>query len=188
MTAVRLLGIPGSIRRGSTNAAILASVGHRLAGNGVAELVLFGLQDVPIYNADLDGDGEAAPPPVQLLRSAIASCDGLIFCTPEFNNGIPGVLKNAIDWASRPFNNSPFKDKPSLIMTSSPASTGGVRAQYQLRETLNGVLARVIATPEIVIPAVHKKFDDGVFADQSSLDFAEAGINLLIAEIEKGRI
>jgi chromate reductase len=84
------------------------------------------------------------PASVSALKEAIAQADGLIICSPEYNYSTSGVLKNALDWASRPGFNSPLKNKPVLIMTSSPGVLGGVRAQSQLRETLSATLSRVI--------------------------------------------
>ena len=180
---VRLLGISGSIRRGSCSTAILEALRLRLAKHGRAEMTLFGLEDIPPYNGDLDGD--TPPQPVRALKHAIQTSTGIVLCSPEYNHGISGVLKNALDWASRPAPNSPLKGKPALIMTSSPGATGGVRAQYQLRETLVSTFSRVVITPEIVIPHVFQKMVDGVFADEPNLSFAEAGINALIVEASR---
>ena len=113
----------------------------------------------------------------------MAAADGLVISSSEYNHGVPGVLKNAIDWASRPHNASPLAGKPFLVITSSPASTGGVRAQYQLREALVSALARPVLTPEIVIGGVAAKMTDGRFTDTASIDFALAGCTRLFAEI-----
>lgn len=185
-SGVRLLGISGSIRRGSCNRAILEALRLRLAAHGKAEMTLFGLEDIPLYNGDLDGD--AAPAPVHALKHAIESSTGIVLCSPEYNHGVSGVLKNALDWASRPSPNSPLKGKPVLIITSSPAATGGVRAQYQLRETLISTLSRVIITPEIVIPHVFQKIAEGAFVDEPSLSFAEVGIDALIMQASRSMV
>jgi chromate reductase len=180
---VRLLGISGSIRRASCNKAILEALRLRLMEHGKAEMTLFSLEDIPPYNADLNGD--EPPPPVDALKRAIQSSSGIVLCSPEYNHGVSGVLKNALDWVSRPAPHSPLKGKPALIVTSSPGSLGGVRAQSQLRETLIAVFSRVVITPEIVIPHVFQKIADGAFIDEPSLVFAEAGIDALIVEASK---
>ena len=136
--AHRLLGISGSLRSQSTNTAVLKSLCARLGDQ--AEMSLFALNDIPLYNADIET--EALPASVAALKEAIAQADGLIICSPEYNYGTSGVLKNALDWASRPGFNSPLKNKPVLIMTSSPGVLGGVRAQAQLRETLSATLVQ----------------------------------------------
>jgi chromate reductase, NAD(P)H dehydrogenase (quinone) len=97
------------------------------------------------------------------------------------------VLKNALDWASRPGFNSPLKDKPALIMTSSPGFTGGVRAQYQLREVLSATLARVVARPQVVIGGVAQKIKEGRLVDEAAVTFALAAIDDLLREIRIAR-
>lgn len=181
--APRFLGISGSIRRGSANKAILEALRLRLAKSGKAELTLFGLEEIPLYNGDLDG--ETPPAPVQALKQAIQSSDGLVLCTPEYNGGTSGVLKNALDWASRPAFRSPLKGKHVLLMSSSPAVTGGVRALNQLRETLVSCMSRAIVTQEVVIPQVFDKFVNGVFESEPHLSFVEAAVDVLIAEARR---
>ena len=175
----RLVAISGSIRRASNCTAVLRSLQPLLPPE--VEVQLVPLDDIPPYNADLDGD--TPPEPVARLKRAIAEADGLVLCSPEYNFGMPGVLKNALDWASRPAFASPLKGKPVLVMTSSPAFTGGVRAQAQLRDTLGGTLSRVIARPQVVIAGVNGKIEDGRLADATSLAFALEAIDDLIAEI-----
>ena len=136
---------------------------------------------MPPYNPDLDG--ENAPEAVRALREAIAASDGLIVVSPEYNYGMSGVLKNALDWASRPAMRSPLKGKPALIMTASPAFTGGVRAQAQIREALAATLARVVARPQVVIAGVHEKVRDGRLVDEAALRFALEAVDDLLEEI-----
>lgn len=176
---LRLLGISGSIRRASHCSAVLRTIGERLQGK--AELTLLPLDDIPLYNADLDGD--APPPPVRALKEAIARSQGLVLCSPEYNYGMSGVLKNAIDWASRPGFKSPLKDKPALIMTASPGTAGGARAQYQIREALSGALARPIARPHVAIATVHQKIVDGRLTDEATIEFALQAVDDLLAEV-----
>ena len=117
------------------------------------------------------------------LKAAITPAAGLIICSPEYNYGMPGVLKNALDWASRPGFNSPLKRKPVLIMTSPPGLLGGVRAQSQLRETLTATLSRVINCPHIVMPGINQKIREGEFEDETTTAFMVAAVEDLIREI-----
>jgi chromate reductase len=176
---IRLLGISGSIRRQSYCTAVLETLRESL--NGKADLALFPLNDIPPYDPDLDS--ENTPRSAVALREAIAGSDGLIVISPEYNYGMSGVLKNALDWASRPAMKSPVKGKPILLMTASPAFTGGVRAQHEMRETLSSMLGRVIARPQVVIASVHEKVKDGRLVDDASLTFALAAVDDLLAEI-----
>jgi chromate reductase len=96
---------------------------------------------------------------------------------------MPGVLKNALDWASRPGFASPMKNKPALVMTASPGTAGGVRAQHQIRETLAAVLARPVAYPHIAIASVHQKITDGRLDDAATLDFVLRAVDALLDEV-----
>ena len=180
---VRLLGLPGSLRRASHSTAVLRTLAERCPPDVVIDL--HDLRAVPLYDQDLDG--EATPEPVRALKEAIAAADGLVIVSPEYNHGIPGVLKNALDWASRPAFRSPLVGKPVLIATASPAFTGGVRAQAQLRETLASTLSLVVPAPEIVIGGVHEKVRDGRLVDEAAVRFALDGLAVLAAEIRARR-
>ncbi len=133
-----LLAISGSICKGTAGTAILRTIADHAADK--ADITLVPLADIPLYNAD--DDGERMPDAVRKLKQAVAECDGLVVISPEYNYGVSGVLKNAIDWISRPAYASPLKGKPVLLMTASPAATGGVRAQQQLRDLFAATLSR----------------------------------------------
>lgn len=175
----RLLAISGSIRRASHCTAVLRSLQPLLPPE--ATLELFPLDEIPLYNADLDGD--QPPAAVARLKEAIKSADGLVVCSPEYNYGIPGVLKNAIDWASRPGFASPLKGKPALIMTASPGTAGGVRAQSQIRDALTATLARPLVRQHIAIASVATRVQDGQLVDKPTLDMIQAGLQDLLEEI-----
>ncbi|MEB2517636.1 NADPH-dependent FMN reductase [Pseudomonas sp. YuFO20] len=177
--AYRLLGISGSLRSQSTNTAVLKTLSTRLDNR--ASMSLFPLNDIPLYNSDLEQ--ESLPASVVMLKEQISKADGLIICSPEYNYGTSGVLKNALDWASRPGFQSPLKNKPVLIMTSSPGVLGGVRAQAQLRETLSATLSRVVYSPQIVIAGVNQKIHDGRFVDEITIEFMLAAVDHLVTEI-----
>ncbi len=175
----KLLGLSGSIRAASTNTAILATLAEKLGG--AADLVLFPLHDIPPYNSDLEGD--LLPPPVRALKRAITDSDGLVFCTPEYNHGMSGLLKNALDWASRPAFASPLKNKPALSMTSSPGYVGGARAHAQMHETLLASLCRVVPRPQVVIAGVEAKITNGRLTDAATIAFCLEAIDDLLNEI-----
>jgi chromate reductase len=176
---VQLLALCGSLRHSSYCMSILQTLRETLGS--ATELEIFPIGEVPPY--DEDHDNAESPLPVVALKQAITAADGLVIISPEYNHGIPGVLKNVLDWASRPAMRSPMRGKPVLMMTASPAFTGGVRAQAQLRETLMSMLARVVARPEIVFASVHEKIKDERLVDEASLHFALAGIDDLVGEI-----
>ena len=177
----RLLGISGSLRVNSFSTAILTALAEATAARASFDYADIGA--LPHFNQDLYV--EPLPPAVQILRDLVAAADGLVISSSEYNHGIPGVLKNALDWASRPHNGSPLKGKPVLIVTSSPAATGGVRAQYQIRETVVSALARPVSTPEIVVAHVGTKIVDGRFVDDAVVEFALAGFAAMFAEIDR---
>jgi chromate reductase, NAD(P)H dehydrogenase (quinone) len=128
--AVRIAGISGSLRRASFSTALLKILAEKALP--AIEIQVVTLGDIPLYNEDLDRKPEV--PAVAAFKRVIAESDGVLIATPEYNHGIPGVLENALDWASRPVFESCFRHKPVSIISSSLAFTGGVRAQYQLRE------------------------------------------------------
>jgi chromate reductase, NAD(P)H dehydrogenase (quinone) len=176
-----ILGIPGSLRRNSYSGAVLR--GLQEIASDRAHIDIFPLDLVPLYNADLDGDDK--PASVVTLKNAIRDCAGLVLSSPEYNYGISGVLKNALDWVSRPGYQSVLKDKPVLIVTSSPGLVGGVRAQGQLRQTLAATLSRVITVPEVVISQVNKKVQEGRLVDPASLKFMLEAFDVLLEAIPK---
>lgn len=177
----RLLGIGGSLRAQAYSTAVLKALGAAVEAD--ADMIYADIGALPLFNQDLYV--EPLPAGVARLRDQIAQADGVVISSPEYNHGIPGVLKNAIDWASRPHNGSPLRDKPVLVVTSSHAFTGGARAQYQIREALVATLARPVATPEIVIGQVNAKIVDGQFDDPATIAFALDGFAAMDAEIAR---
>lgn len=175
----KLLGISGSLRRDSFCTAILRTAAERIAD--AAHLEVISLETLPHYNQDLDGS--EPPAAVRALQNAIAAAAGLVIVTPEYNYGVSGVLKNALDWASRPYGQSKLTGKPVLTMSASPASTGGVRAQSQLTETLLAIGARLLIRPQIVIGLVHEKVKDQRLVDGKSLGHVADGLNDLLRVI-----
>jgi chromate reductase, NAD(P)H dehydrogenase (quinone) len=138
---MRILAISGSLRRDSHNTRLLRAAAEMLPPG--VELVGFdGLADVPAYNEDLDGD--RAPEEVEALRAAIADADAVLISTPEYNASVPGVLKNAVDWASRPYPSNVLKDKPVAVIGASTGLFGAVWAQAELRKSLRHTGAHVL--------------------------------------------
>jgi chromate reductase, NAD(P)H dehydrogenase (quinone) len=180
---VRILGLSGSLRRASNGTAVLRGLQDALAPR--VALNIFPLHGIPLYNED--DDDEQAPEAVHALRSAIETSDGVIMISPEYNHGISGVLKNALDWASRPYGRSALKGKPVLTMTASPAFTGGARAQQQMIGTLVSIPARLVLRPQIVIGGIHEKVRDGRLVEEAALRFALAGVDDLLDEIRAAR-
>jgi chromate reductase len=157
-TNLRVLGLCGSLRKDSFNRWLLRAAGELMPAGMTMEL-FDGLQEVPPY----DGDVEAAgfPPPVVRLQRAIREADALLVATPEYNYGVPGVLKNALDWASRPAGASPLNGKPAAVMGASPAMTGTARAQLALRQSFVFTDTRVMSQPEIMVSRAPERFDAG---------------------------
>jgi chromate reductase, NAD(P)H dehydrogenase (quinone) len=162
---MRVLGIPGSLRSGSYNGALLQAA-RELAPAGM-EIVDFDLRELPFYDGDVEAAGD--PGAVTAFKEAIRSADALLIATPEYNRGIPGVLKNAVDWASRPPLGSPLTGKPVAIMGASTGLGGTARAQEQLRAALEFSRADVRSEPEVLVPEAYLRFDsEGRLVDEDS--------------------
>lgn len=155
---IRVLGIAGSLREGSYNRALLRAA-RELAPEGMTIEIWERLREIPPYDADVEARGD--PDAVAGLKRAIAGADALLFVTPEYNYGVPGILKNAIDWASRPPGKSPLGGKPAAIMGATPGQTGTARAQLALRQSFvfTGTLA--LLRPEVLVNRAGEKFDEG---------------------------
>ena len=151
---LKILGFAGSLRKGSYNRAILRAALELLPPD--VELEIFDLEGIPPYNMDLEG---RMPDPVLEFKRRIRQADAILIATPEHNYSIPGVLKNAIDWASRPVGDNSFDGKPVAIMSASPAMIGGARAQYHLRQTFVWLNMFPVNRPEVIVPAANEKID-----------------------------
>jgi chromate reductase, NAD(P)H dehydrogenase (quinone) len=161
--AKRIVGLAGSLRTGSFNRQLLAAVAYELPANVTLE-VWDGLEGVPPFNEDLEGG--PAPVEVTELRRAIKDADGMLIATPENNGSIPGQLKNALDWASRPRGAAVLEGKPVATLSASPSRRGGQGAQADLRKVL-GVIGAEIRGKEIAVPHIHEQFDEhGALVDR----------------------
>ena len=164
LTRINVLGISGSLRKDSFNTATLRAA-QELTPDGM-NIRIKTLEDIPVYNEDLRAQGY--PAPVQTLRSEIADADAVLIATPEYNYSIPGVLKNAIDWASRP-PEQPFDGKPIAIMGASPGRVGTARAQYHLRQCFVFMNGLVLNRPEVMVAGASSLFDaSGRLTDEAT--------------------
>ena len=168
-TPLRVLGVAGSLRDGSYNRALLRAAAE-LAPDGL-QVEPFDLEGIPFYNGDLDRDGER-PGAVERFKEAIADADALLIATPEYNYGIPGVLKNAIDWASRPALGSPLAGKPVAGMGAAPGIIGTARGQEHLKLILLATQALVMPHPGVAVNHAAAKFDgQGHLTDDATREF-----------------
>jgi chromate reductase len=175
-----LLGLSGSIRRDSHSKALLQTIKENLPDD--IELNIFGLETMPPYNEDLDNDQDA-PPPARALKRAVTEADGIIAVTPEYNHGMSGILKNAVDWVSRPGYESVLKDKPVAVMTVSSSPRGGVRAQAQMHDTFLSTVSRITPGRQVAIGSPAKKIANGRVTDENTLLILMRAVDVLIDEI-----
>jgi chromate reductase len=151
----RVVAFAGSLRRRSFNRALVEAA-RELAPTGM-EIEPIEIGSLPFYDADVEAGGD--PEPVAAFKSAVAAADGLLIATPEYNDGIPGVLTNALDWGSRLPGRSPLAGKPAVVMGASPSQVGTARAQLHLRQILAHAQARVLPPPELLVAQAHQRFD-----------------------------
>ena len=155
----------GSLRAGSYNRALLRAAIETAPEGMTIEIV--DIAAIPLYDADLEAVG--TPEPVAALKRAIAAADGLLIATPEYNHGVPGVTKNAIDWASRPPRESPLDRKPVGIVGASPGMVGTARGQSQLRQAFEFTNSYCMPQPQVLVARAHEKFDaDGRLIDEKT--------------------
>src|SRR5689334_4396135 len=177
---MKVLAISGSLRADSHNSKLLRAAAE-LFPAGVEVQIWDGLKDVPPY--DEDDDGDQAPAAVERLRSAIAGADALFIATPEYNHSIPGVLKNAIDWASRPAGAGVFMNKPAAVVGASTGAFGAVWAQAELRKVLGATGARVV-DGELALGHAHERFDDhGRLSDANLREELQEVVDALLAAV-----
>ena len=178
---IHILGIAGSLRKGSFNKALLRNA-EELFPDG-AELEIFDLEGIPPFNQDLEKD---SVPKVKELKAKVRAADGLLIATPEYNYSVPGVLKNAIDAASRPYGDNPFDGKPVAIMGVSIGMLGTARAQYHLRQTMVFLNMLALNRPEIMVPFADKKFDEkGRLTDETTKEKVKELVAALVEWINK---
>ena len=173
---LKILGIPGSLRQASYNRYALEAAQKMMPDGAILEI--FGLEGIPPYNQDLEN-----PPPstVAELKSRIRGADAILFATPEYNYSVSGVLKNAIDWASRPKGDSAWNGKPAAVMGASPSSLGTARAQYHLRQIFVTLNMHAVNAPEVMIANAPEKFDaQGNLTDEITLEMIRGLVHALV--------
>jgi chromate reductase len=176
---MRVLAISGSLRRDSNNTALLRALREE-APSGVEIEIWNGLREIPPY----DGDDDLVPGPakVEAFRSLVREADAVFFATPEYNSSIPGALKNALDWASRPLATNAFRNKPVAVIGSSAGAFGGVWAAAELRKVLAAMGARVTEVEMAVGHAHDKRDESGELSDDEIRDGLREALDTLLAE------
>jgi chromate reductase len=171
-----LLGFAGSLRKGSYNKSLLNAALEMVPTN--AKLEVFDLEGIPLFNQDLENE---PPQIVKELKRKIKAADAILIATPEYNYSVPGVLKNAIDWASRPYGYNVFEGKPVAVMSASRGMMGGARAQYHLRQTFTCLDMHPLNRPEVIVPYASEKIDDkGKVIDERTREkISELLVNLV---------
>jgi chromate reductase, NAD(P)H dehydrogenase (quinone) len=164
---IKVVGIPGSLRDDSYNRALLE------AAKGMddnVEITIVDIDDIPLFDSDLEAGGD--PAAVVLFKRAIYEADAVLIATPDYQHGVPGPLKNALDWASRPPGEAPLTGKPTAIMGATTGNYGTARAQEQLRQTLNYNNCPMVKLPQVLVSEAQDKVnDDGEFVDEQTLKF-----------------
>src|SRR5689334_17289703 len=167
-TPLRILGIAGSLRAASYNRALLRAAQELAPADMTLEV--FDLRAVPLYDGDVEAAGD--PEGVAAFKAVIRAADGVLMATPEYNHGVPGVMKNAIDWASRPPRGAALDAKPVGIIGASPGMTGSARGQSQLRQAFEFTNSYCMPQPEILVFRAHEKFDaEGRLTDPPTREY-----------------
>jgi chromate reductase, NAD(P)H dehydrogenase (quinone) len=183
--SIRIAGIAGSLRAGSLNKGLLRAA-VELAPAGMEIAIFERLGDIPPYNDDVFAKGD--PEPVADMKAFIRGADALLIATPEYNYGVPGVLKNAIDWASRPSGNCVLNRKPAALMGCSPGLGGTIRAQHAIRQSFVFTETYVMSQPEIKLPAAAKLFDErGKLIDETTREYVRKFLAAFAAWIGRFR-
>jgi len=176
---MNILAFSGSLRKGSYNTALLRSA-KQLAPDGM-NISIADISSLPLYNQDLETE---FPAEAAALKKAVEAADGIIIATPEFNRSLSGVLKNAIDWLSRPWGKNSFSGKPVLVLGASPSAIGTAVAQSHLKQILLFLDARVIGQPEFYMSHANTKFsDDGTLNDDDTKNMLTSALSELAARI-----
>ena len=182
---MRILAVSGALRSGSYNTGLLRAL-HEEAPDGVEIELWTGLREIPAYDAD--EDLVPGPETVEAFRALVRDVDAVFFSTPEYNSSIPGALKNALDWASRPIATNVFRNKPVAVISASAGAFGGVWAAAELRKVLGAMGARV-AEVEVAIGHVNDKFDEeGRLTDDDTRTQLTEAISTLLAELENASV
>ena len=174
---ITLLGIAGSVRQGSYNRLLLKAASRLLPPS--TRLDIFEINRIPLYNQDLEE--RAFPEEVMIFKRKIEASDALLISTPEYNHAYPGVLKNAIDWASRPYGHNSFVGKPTAVISASPGLFGGIAAQDQLKQVLLALNTRLVTQPAVIVTSTQQKIgEDGNILDPNTKQFLQQLLTNLV--------
>ena len=179
------LAVSGSLREQSYSTAVLHTLIARAPANVYIEQASIG--KLPFFNQDLDNE-HRRPIEVIAFRAKVQRCDGLIVTTPEYNHGLPAVLKNAIDWVSRPAFESVLKGKPVMCITVSPGGAGGTRAHAHLQQLFAATLSKQVIMPPVAIAGISEKVVNAQLTDPVSLEFSLVALQRLVDLVERERI
>jgi chromate reductase, NAD(P)H dehydrogenase (quinone) len=183
-SVVNILGFAGSLRIGSYNKALLRAAAELLPGDAVIEI--FDLEGIPSFNQDME---TSMPEKVQQFKVKIKSADAILIATPEYNYSVPGILKNAIDWASRPPGDSAWAGKPVGLMSASTGLLGGARAQYHLRQSFVTLDMYPLNRPEVMVTFAAQKFDqNGRLVDEPTREKVKELLLALINLVKKTKV
>jgi chromate reductase, NAD(P)H dehydrogenase (quinone) len=178
---INILGLAGSLRMGSYNRDLLRAAQEVCPEE--ANIEIFDLSKIPIFNQDFE---MSLPDEVKMLKQKISEANAILFATPEHNYSVPGMLKNAIDWASRPFGDNAFQGKPAAIMSASTGMLGGARAQYHLRQIFVTLDIHPVNKPEVFVSFASGKFDQsGRLTDDKARDVIKDLLKALINKTKK---
>lgn len=173
---VTILGLSGSLRKGSYNSAMIRTAIELAPAD--AKVEVFDLSAIPVYNMDLEA---TAPASVKDFKARIKAADAILIATPEHNYSIPGMLKNAIDWASRPYGDNSFAGKPAAILSASTGILGGCRAQYHLRQVMVFLDMHPLNKPEVMVGLAAEKFNaQGKLTDDKARQLIAAQLRALV--------
>jgi len=175
-TKLKILGFAGSLRAGSYNKSLLRAAANLMPED--TNLEIFDIDGIPAFNQDTENN---MPEKVKDFKSKIREADAILIATPEYNYSVPGVLKNAIDFATRPYGDNPFNEKPVAIMSASVGMLGGARAQYHLRQIFVYLNMHPINGPEVIVPFAQNKFDtSGNLVDENTQMFVRQLLQNLV--------
>jgi len=178
---IKILGFAGSLRKGSYNKALLRAALELLPKD--TKLDIFSLEEIPPYNQDLEAK---MPQKVKEFKKRIEAADAILIATPEYNHSFSGVLKNAIDWASRPYDDNSFEDKAVALMSASTGMLGGARAQYHLRQVVASLNMHPINWPEVIVAHADEKIDEkGEVVDEETREIIRELLERLVAWIRR---
>jgi len=175
-TKLKILGFAGSLRIASYNKSLLRAAANLMPESTTLEI--FDIDGIPAFNQDTENN---MPEKVKDFKSKIREADAILIATPEYNYSVPGVLKNAIDFATRPYGDNPFNEKPVAIMSASVGMLGGARAQYHLRQIFVYLNMHPINGPEVIVPFAQNKFDtSGNLVDENTQMFVRQLLQNLV--------